>query len=370
MRPAQQALAYSLGYAPGRYAPLYFSGVLPNLSEDGNPLEGVDRDLLFASIKKLLRDPSGRVRGCGAYALKFFTQEDLAAMAQPIYGAIKTPAPNYAMFDDDPRQHGLDLMARLHIEEGISLCFDTLEPKRWGQGVRIPHRFRVLQEYGAAAQSMLPRLKDLRWTVKSSDSRQALEDAIREIEAEKNLQPLVSLHTLVDERLARDLSPAKDDKQSVRLCRKLMKDNAEDLFYQAAGLRRLVSILEADAFDDILAALGCANAELRETAVRLGAQLPGDDVTRRWIGELSKARGQATAAILEIVSRRGDPNSNALSLSREYLTHNDAVARIAAIRAVTSLGSENELPLLLESLVAIPATDGLPRDTIEQAVVE
>jgi len=369
MRPAQQALAYSLGYAPGKYAPLYFSGVLPNLSEDGNPLEGVDRELLYASIKKLLRDPSGRVRGCGAYALKFFTREDLAVMAQPIYDAIKTPAPNYAMFDDDPRQHGLDLMARLHIEEGISLCFDTLEPKRWGQGVRLPHRFRVLQEYGAAARSMLPRLKDLRWTVKSGDNRQALEDAIRAIETDKNPKSLVSLHTLVDERLARDLSPAKDDQQRIRLCRELLKKNAGDFFCQAAGLRRLVSILKADAFDDILFSLGCDSAELRETAVKLGAQLPGDDVTRKWIGELSRARGQATADILEILTRRGDPNSKTLTASKKLLTHNDTAVRVAAIRTMASLGGESELPLLIESLVAIPATDGLPRDTIEQTVV-
>jgi len=370
MRPAQQALAYSLGYAPGKYAPLYFSGVLPNLSEDENPLKGVDRELLYASIKKLLRDPSGRVRGCGAYALKFFTREDLAAMAQPIYDAIKTPASNYAMFDDDPRQHGLDLMARLHIEEGISLCFDTLEPKRWGQGVRLPHRFHTLQKYGAAAQPMLPQLKELRWTVKSGDTRQVLEDAIRAIEADKDPQPLVSLHALVDERLGRDLSPAKDDEQRVRLCRKLMENNAEDSFYQAAGLRQLVSILGADAFDDIRASLGCDSAELRETAVKLGTQLPGDELTRKWIDELSKARGPAAATILEIMSRRGDPNSKALSLAKKYLTHNNTVVRAAAIRTVASQGGENELVLLVESLVAIPAADGMPREATELAMMD
>ncbi len=369
MRPAQQALAYSLGYAPGKYAPLYFSGVLPNLSEDGNPLEAVDRALLYESVTKLLRDPSGRVRGCGAYTLKYFSREDLAVLAQPIYDAIETPAPNYAMFDDDPRQHGLDLMVRLRIQEGVSLCLDTLEPKRWGQGARLPHRFRVLQEYGSAARSMLPRLKQLRWTVRSGDHRQALEDAIHAIEATQNPQPLVSLQTLVDERLARDLSPAKDDRQRVRLCRELMKNNAEDSFYQAAGLRQLVSILQADAFDDILASIGSANAGLCETAVQLGAQLPGDDVNRKWIAELSKVRGQTAANILELMARRGDPNSRALSLSKKHLTHNDAVVQAAAIRAVARLGGEAELPLLIESLVAIPAADSLPRDAAEKGIL-
>jgi len=367
MRPARQALSYSLGYAPGKYAPLYFSGVLPNLAEDGNPLEGLDRELLYASVAEFLKDPSGRVRGCGAYALKFFNREDLAAMAGLIYDAIKIPAPNYAMFDDDPRQHGLDLMARLRIAEGIPLCFETLEPNRWGQGVRLPHRFRTLGKYGRAARSMLPRLKELRLTVKSGENRQLLEDAIRAIESDKSPPPLISLHALVDERLARDLSPQKDDRQRVRRCRELMRANADDCFYQAAGLRRLVSILGTRALDDLLPAVGHANTELRKTAVKLGAELPGEDVTRIWIGELAKARGETAAGILDVLARRGDPQ--ALRAARKYLTHPDAVVRVAAIRAVAALGGEGELPLLIESLVAMEAEDDPPRAAAEQALV-
>jgi len=367
MHPTQQALAFSLGYAPGKYAPLYFSGVLPNLSEDGNPLERLDRKLLYASVIKLLKDPSGRVRGCGAYALKFFTREDLAALAQPIYDAVKVPAPNYAMFDDDPRQHGLDLMARLRIAEGVPLCFETLEPKRWGQGVRLPHRFQTFQEYAGTARSMLPQLKEMRWTLRSSDSRQYLEDAIRAIETDKDSRPLVSLHTLVDERFARDLGPAKDDRQRVRLCRELMKTNADDYFYQAAGLRRLVSILGADALDDILPAVGHADEELRETAIKLGAQLPGKGVTRKWVGQLAQSRGEKAAGILDILARRGDEKT--LPVIKKYLTHEDAIVRAAAIRGVATLSGERELPLLIEPLVAIPADDELPPAVAEQAVV-
>ncbi len=367
MRPAQQALAYSLGYAPGKYAPLYFSGVLPNLSEDGNPLEGVDRKLLYGAVTKLLQDPSGRVRGCGAYTLKFFTPEDLAAMPQPIYDAVKAPAPNYAMFDDDPRQHGLDLMARLHIEEGVPLCFETLVPKKWGQGVRLSHRFQTFRQYGGAAKSVLSPLKELRWTLRSGDHRQFLEDAIRAIEADKNPRSLVSLHTLVDERFARDLSPAKDDRQRVRLCRRLMKANPSDYFYQAAGLRRLASILKADAWDDILPLVGHSDDELRNAVAKIGGQLPGEDVTHRWIEELSQSRGERAAAILDVLARRGGPKS--LRAIKQHLAHEDVGVRNAAIRAAAMCGGEKELPLLIESLVAIPASDDQPAAAAEQAVV-
>ncbi|NQU23095.1 MAG: HEAT repeat domain-containing protein [Candidatus Nealsonbacteria bacterium] len=354
MKPTQQALSYSLGHAPGRVAPLYFSGVLANLAEDGNPIEGVDRKLLYASVTKLLKDPSGRVRGCGAYALNFFTREDLAAMAGPIYDAIETPAPNYAMFDDAPRQYGLDLMARLRIAEGIPLCIETIQPKKWGQGMRLPHRFETLQKYGGAARSLLPQLKEMRWTLKTSEHRQPLEDAIRAIEADENPQPLVSLHTLVDERLDRDLSSATDDRQRVRLCRELMKVNADDNFYQAAALRRLVAILGADALGDVLQAIDHEDKQLRETAVTLRVQVTGDHVSGMWAGQLRDAPAEKAAELLDMLARRGDPKM--LRLAKTYVTHKDTVVRAAAIRAVATLGSEKDVDQGAALLAAIGGT--------------
>jgi HEAT repeat protein len=56
-------------------------------------------------------------------------------------------------------------------------------------------------------------------------------------------------------------------------------------------------------------------------------------------------------------------------VSKKLLTHKDAVVRVAAIRTVAGLGGEAELPLLIESLIAIPATDGPPRDAAEQAIL-
>jgi len=369
MRPTQQALAYSLGYAPGKYAPLYFSGVLPNLSGDGDPFEGVDRQLVREAVATLLKDPSGRVRGCGAYALKFFTREDLAVLAQPIYDAILTPAPNYAMFDDDPRKHGLDLFVRLGIAEGVPLCLETMEPDRWGHHVRVTHRLQTLRRYGAAARPLLPQLELLRWEVKSAEYRRLLEEAIQAVETDHTAPALVSLHTLVDERLAGDLAQAgeraqaRDDAQRVRLCRDLMREHADDGFYQAAGLRQLVALLGPDAFDDIAAALGHSRAELRRSAVKLGAELPGEKITRRWIDELSRARAAKAADILEILALRGSSQSrdakgskpSALLAARKQLSCDEPVVRAAAMRAVAVLGGADELPRLIESLADMVA---------------
>jgi hypothetical protein len=242
MRPVQQAMAYALGYAAGRYAPLYFDGILPKYAEGEDPLEGVDRELLYAAVRKLMRSSSGRVRGCGVYVLRFFTREDTAAMAQPIWDIIAEAAPNYVMFDDLPRQYGLDLFARHRISEGIDLCFQTLED-RWGKGVRFQNRCRTLQAYAGNAKAYLPRLKEMRWPPKSLGDRQLLEDTIKAIEEDKNPKPLISLHALVDERLAKDLRSVRDHEKRVQFCRELMRRNAGDDFYQAAGRRQLAAML-------------------------------------------------------------------------------------------------------------------------------
>jgi len=340
MRPTQQALAYSLGYEPGKYAPLYFSGVLPNLSEEGDPLADVDRQLVRRAVATLLEDPSARVRGCGAYALKFFTAEDLAALAGTIYDAILIPAPNYAMFDDAPRQHGLDLLARLGVEEGVSLCMETMEPDRWGHHVRVPHRLQTLQEYGSAARPLLPKLEELRWKVRP-DYRALLEETIQTIARDQTARPLVSLHTLADNYLAEQLASIADDQQRLTACRQRAGDRAADPFHRAAALRELVRLLGVRAFDDILAVLGDTHRELRKTAVQLGAQLPGKAPSRT--GSPAQTTSKQRASILEAATDR--------------LGDDDPRVRLAAMRAVAAVGGRKQLTRLMDALSGLPSDD-------------
>lgn len=336
MRPRQQALAYSFGHARARTAPLYFNGILPQVAQGQNPLRDLDRKLLYPAITKLLHDPSGRTRGCGAYAFQFFSREDTAAMAQEIYDAIKIPAMNYLMFDDDPRRCGLDLMARFRIKEGIPLCFETFDLKRWGAYARFPARFNTLQAYGGNAKPFLPELREMRKLWRDGPHRDMLEETIKVIEEDDNPPAMISLHDLVDERLAKDLAKAKDDRQRVALCRELMKKQPADCFYQAAGLRKIVAIRGTDAFDDLLAAISHPNEILHASTVTLAAELPGKGVTDKWVGRLATARGERLAGILDVLAHRKDPK--ALPAMRKYLEHKDKVVRAAADRAVRALG--------------------------------
>lgn len=240
MKPRQQALAYALGYANGRYAPLYFNGVLPQFEDGTNPLNDIDRELLYSALIKVFKDSNGRTRSSAAFALNFFTKEDTARMAQPIYNAIKHVAKNYKMMDDGVRARGLDLFARLNIKEGLPLCFETLELDRWGRVMRVPARFKTLQAYGANAKPYLPQIREMRNNFKSGDLRDALEKTIKVIEESDNPPCLISLHDLVDERLEKDLKEA--GKADAATIKKLLAKFPDDQFYQAAGERKLAAI--------------------------------------------------------------------------------------------------------------------------------
>ena len=335
MKPRQQALAYSFGYASGRYAPLYFDGILPQVAKDGNPLDEVDRKLLYSAVTQMLNDSSGRTRGSAAYALKFFNRRDVAAMAQQIHDAIKTVAMNYRMMDDGPRFRGLELMARFKIKEGIPLCFETFDFNRWGSVMRVPARFQILQAYAGNAKPFLPQLRGMRTRWKQGEHRDMLEKTIRIIEQDDGPPPMISLHDLIDERLARDLSPAKDDKQRLALCRKLITQWPEDYFYQAAALRKIVSIHGVKALGELMPALTSPNDILHEAAVSLAAELPKVG-TDHWISQLAQAKGRGLAGILDVLARRKDPK--ALKAIQPYLAAEEPIVHEAATRAVVAIG--------------------------------
>ena len=146
--------------------------------------------------------------------------------------------------------------------------------------------------------------------------------------------PMISLHDLIDERLASDLSAVKDDKQRLALCRKLMTQWPDDYFYQAACLRKIASIQEAKALNDLLPALSSPNEILHEASVALAAELPGVG-TDHWMSQLTKAKGRGLVGVLDVLAQRKDPK--ALQSARNFLEHEDPLVRDAATRAVAAI---------------------------------
>ncbi len=365
MLPTQQAVAYSLGHDGARTAPLYFTGMFANWPRDENPLSGLDRQLLYPAMATLLTHPSARVRGSAAYAYRYFTPEDVGAMAQEIYDASTVPAPGYAMFADLPRHYGLELMARYRLAEGVPLCLDMLDPREWGQKTRFPNRFAVLQAYGAAARSELPRLRELRWTLKTSEHRKLVEETIRAIESDTSPASLTSLAAFAETRLARRLVSLKSKTHGVDVCRKLMAEDPDDTFLHAAALKQLTAMLGAEALDDLLMAAGHPDARLRATAVKLAADLPGRDVTDSCVKQLGLAQGRKLAGALAILARRR--GEKVLPTVTRHLKHEDPLVRLAAVDAVGLLGGRGAIGALLSVLAG--AETPRERQAVEKALV-
>jgi len=198
----------------------------------------------------------------------------------------------------------------------------------------VPARFQVLQSYGGNAKPFLPQLREMRTRWKQGEHRDMLEKTIQVIDDDDDPPPMISLHDLIDERLASDLSAAKDDKQRLALCRKLMTQWPDDYFYQAAALRKIVAIQGAKASGDLLPALSSPNEILHESAVSLAAELPKVG-TDHWITQLAQAKGRGLAGILDVLARRKDPK--ALQSARNFLEHEDPLVREAATRAVAAI---------------------------------
>lgn len=125
-------------------------------------LDGVDRDSLYEAVRAGLQNQDGHARGTIASVYKNLSFQEIEPLLPAIHHAVVESAPSGMMFADGIRMSGLELMAKLKIEEGMPLCIDLMELDRWGQGKRIPRCLAALQQYGTAAKSVAPELDHLK----------------------------------------------------------------------------------------------------------------------------------------------------------------------------------------------------------------
>ncbi len=168
-------------------------------------LEGVDRTLLYAAMRALLRNEDGRIRSLAAAAYRNLSQQDVAVLLPDIVEAIRRPAPSGEMFADGVRLAGLDLLSRLRIREGMDLAVELMEPDRWGRGERIPRCAAALAAYGGNAKGHVPRLRGIREAVIKRDRQErekskpavALEKCIAAIEGDASPPPLRGMEEFI-----------------------------------------------------------------------------------------------------------------------------------------------------------------------------
>ena len=122
-------------------------------------LDGVDREALYKAVRAGLKNQDGRARGSIGSVYRNLSAEDIKPLLPAIYQAIIEPAPSGEMFADSIRVEGLRLLAKHHIEEGISACVKyTREQNPWASQKRTPELMNILLTYGTHAKAVIPDL--------------------------------------------------------------------------------------------------------------------------------------------------------------------------------------------------------------------
>lgn len=165
----------------------------------GRSLEGVDRQALYAAVRTGLRNEDGRARGALGSVYKNLAYEEIEPLLPAIYQAVVEPAPSGIMFADGIRLSGLEILAQHRIAEGLPMCVSLIDPDRWGLKNRIKRCLTTLRQYGGAARSEVPRLRQLekdlaakRWKPEEIKAL-GIPALIRDIEADKSPPGLRSL---------------------------------------------------------------------------------------------------------------------------------------------------------------------------------
>jgi len=166
-------------------------------------VKGIDRKILYRAIQQLLSNPDGRTRGTVESLYKTLSFEEIRPLMPAILEAIKTPSPSGVMFSSQIRLAGLKLLAKYHIEEGMSLCFETMEILKWGKRRRVSQCLKILSSYGNEAKVMIPRLEQLEKDLTNHKEaknlrplRQEVQDTITKIQNSKKKIKLRNLRNL------------------------------------------------------------------------------------------------------------------------------------------------------------------------------
>jgi hypothetical protein len=153
-------------------------------------LDGVDRQLLYPAVQSLLQNEDSVARAAAGIVFDDLTERDLLELLPAITRAIEHLAPSNEMFGDGVRLAGLDLLSRLHIREGMTLCVSVMEPGRWGAGNRVGPCLKFLQRYGTHAKAVLPQLREIRTQIQQVEP---INQCIAAIESSTNTPVLVSI---------------------------------------------------------------------------------------------------------------------------------------------------------------------------------
>jgi HEAT repeat protein len=137
------------------------SAIFSKMLSRGKSLEGVEHDQLRTAIARGLQNQDGRARSEISEVFSRLSFQEIEPLLPAILEAIEQPAPSGEMFADGVRVNGLKVLAQHRIEEGIQATVDYLRTQNpWASEHRTPEILKILDHYGAAAQRVVPHLRE------------------------------------------------------------------------------------------------------------------------------------------------------------------------------------------------------------------
>ncbi len=122
---------------------------------------GLDKDLLYKAVGKLLDHKRQEGRGAGMSLLKNIPLEDLHIMAERMIYVIEDKDRTYVSYHGDGhRQTGLDILYGHNIDESLDLTVNTINEKV-GRGWRARNRKAFMKTWGGEAKRVIPRIKEV-----------------------------------------------------------------------------------------------------------------------------------------------------------------------------------------------------------------
>ena len=163
-----------------------------------NSIEGVDRQLLYPSIRAVALNADGMARATLRKTFeKLLTLEDVQALGPDLVAAVRTASPADKMFANEIRMGAYKALAKFHYQEGIEAAVIFAKTQGGhGSQKRTGEIMKELIPYGTAARGAVPGLKELivQFNTECAEGRfpkgainqvrlDSVEDAIKAIEA-------------------------------------------------------------------------------------------------------------------------------------------------------------------------------------------
>jgi len=142
---------------------LFYGGTIQDFKgffRKGAGTETLDRPLLIAALKSMLKNPNGGARTSASDVFDDLSKQDLKQLWGDIYYATKNKAPSGVMFAGGARMNGLKIMGKEHIKEGLEVGIElVLREQGWGNYARKVGGFPALMPYGKALNPYYPEFQ-------------------------------------------------------------------------------------------------------------------------------------------------------------------------------------------------------------------